>query len=149
MTKKISVENRKAYHDYFVEETLECGIVLKGNEVKSIRDGKVSIKESWISINGGQLEVKKLHVSAWGTANKYDIDETRDKKLLAHKREINELETKSKAKGYTLVPLKMYFTEDGKVKLLIGLCKGKHDYDKRNCLKERQIRREIAWILKE
>ena len=142
--KKVSViENRKARHDYYIEETLECGIELKGNEVKSIREGKASIKESWISIENGQLFIKKMHITSWQTSNKFDVDENRDKRLLAHKKEIKDLDRKSQVAGYTLVPLKVYFDERGKCKVLIALCKGKHNYDKRNVEKEKQAQRDI------
>lgn len=145
-TKKKStiIENRKAYHDYFVEETYECGIALWGNEVKSLRDGKASIKESWVAIENGEVLIKKMHVTPWNTANSFDIDETRERKLLMHKSEIHELSRKVQQDGYTLVPLKVYFSEDSKVKVLIGLCKGKHDYDKRQVEKEKQAKREMS-----
>lgn len=145
-TKKKStvIENRKAYHDYFVEETYECGIALWGNEVKSLRDSKASIKESWVAIENGEVLIKKMHVTPWNTANSFDIDETRERKLLMHKREIRELSRKVQQDGYTLVPLKVYFSEASKVKVLIGLCKGKHDYDKRQVEKEKQAKREMS-----
>lgn len=139
----MKIENKKAYHDYFVEETLECGIALRGNEVKSIREGKASIKESWVSIENGQLVLKKMHITAWGTANKFDVDEDRERVLLAHKKEIRDFERRVKQDGYTLVPLKVYF-ERGKAKVLVGLCKGKHAYDKRQVEKEKQIKRDMA-----
>lgn len=145
-TKKKStvIENRKAYHDYFVEETYECGIALWGNEVKSLRDGKASIKESWVAIENGEVLIKKMHVTPWNTANSFDIDETRERKLLMYKSEIRELSRKVQQDGYTLVPLKVYFSEASKVKVLIGLCKGKHDYDKRQVEKEKQAKREMS-----
>lgn len=145
-TKKKStvIENRKAYHDYFVEETYECGIALWGNEVKSLRDGKASIKESWVAIENDEVIIKKMHVAPWNTANSFDIDETRERKLLMHKSEIRELSRKVQQDGYTLVPLKVYFSEASKVKVLIGLCKGKHDYDKRQVEKEKQAKREMS-----
>lgn len=145
-TKKKStvIENRKAYHDYFVEETYECGIALWGNEVKSLRDGKASIKESWVAIENGEVLIKKMHVAPWNTANSFDIDETRERKLLMHKSEIRELSRKVQQDGYTLVPLKVYFSDASKVKVLIGLCKGKHDYDKRQVEKEKQAKREMS-----
>lgn len=142
--KNIVIENRKAYHDYFVEETYECGIALWGNEVKSLRDGKASIKESWVAIENGEVLIKKMHVAPWNTANSFDIDETRERKLLMHKSEIRELSRKVQQDGYTLVPLKVYFSDASKVKVLIGLCKGKHDYDKRQVEKEKQAKREMS-----
>ena len=142
--KSTVIENRKAYHDYFVEETYECGIVLWGNEVKSLRDGKASIKESWVAIENGEVLIKKMHVAPWNTANSFDIDETRERKLLMHKSEIKELSRKVQQDGYTLVPLKVYFSDASKVKVLVGLCKGKHDYDKRQVEKEKQAKREMS-----
>ena len=144
----VTIENRKAYHDYFVEEQLECGIELKGNEVKSIREGKASIKESWVAIESGQLYIKKMHISAWATANKFDVDETRDKKLLVHKSEIRDLEKKTVQAGYTIIPLKIYFS-NGRAKVLIGVCKGKHNWDKRQVERDNQAKRDIARALKE
>lgn len=142
-----TIENRKAHYDYYVEETLECGIELHGNEVKSIRDGKASIKESWVTIENGELFIKQMHISAWETANKFDVDENRVRKLLAHKSEIREIDRKVQRDGYTLVPLKVYFV-NGRAKALIGLCKGKHNYDKRAVEKERQAKKDIDRIAK-
>ena len=139
----VNIENRKARHDYFIDETLECGIELRGNEIKSIREGSASIKESWISIEHGQLYIKKMHITAWKTANTFDVDETRDRRLLAHKKEIIELSRKSQRDGYTLVPLKVYIDKNGRCKVLIALAKGKHAYDKRDVAREKQIRRDI------
>lgn len=140
----ITIENRKAYHDYFVEDTYECGIELRGNEVKSIRDGKASIKESWVAVENGQVYIKKMHINAWETANKFDVDENRERRLLLHKSEIRELERGTTRDGYTIVPLKVYINDRGKCKVLIGLCKGKHNYDKRRCEREKQIKLDIA-----
>jgi len=140
--KKVLANNKKAYFDYYIEEELECGIVLKGNEVKSIRNGKVSIKESWVSIDNGEIFIKKMHITRWGTANIFDTpDENRERKLLASKKEINNLANKIKLDGYTIVPLKVYLTE-GKIKVSIGLAKGKHNYDKRNDAKIKSMKRE-------
>lgn len=140
--KSVTIENRKAYHNYFVEETLECGIVLHGNEVKSIRDGMASIKEAWISIENSEMFLKKMHITAWSTTNKFDIDENRDRKLLLHKAEIRKFAAKASEKGYTIIPLKIYFV-GGKCKVQIGLCKGKHLYDKRQSEKDKQAKRDI------
>lgn len=145
--KNITIENKKAYHDYFVEETTECGIALRGNEVKSIRDGKASIKEAWVAIKNGQVTIKQMHITAWGKTNKFDVDEMRDRRLLLHKTEILNLEKKIKQNGYTLIPLKMYFV-NGRCKVLVGLARGKHDYDKRKTLKDKQVQRDINRVLK-
>lgn len=137
------IENRKVRHEYFIEDTIECGIVLKGNEVKSIRDGKVSIKEAWVTIENGQLIVKQMHITPWSTANMFDVDSKREVKLLAHSREISKMFNKIKLDGYTLVPLKIYFSDRNKCKMLLGICKGKKNYDKRASDKEKDAMREM------
>lgn len=142
MKNNVEITNKKAYHDYFVDETLECGISLRGNEVKSIRDGKCNIKEAWVRVQNGNLVIRGMHISKWGTANDFDIDETRERQLLAHKSEIRKLNAKVAQTGVTLVPLKVYFS-NGKCKVLVGVCRGKHTYDKRESLKERDVKREI------
>jgi SsrA-binding protein len=143
-----TIENKKVFHDYFVEEQLICGIELRGNEVKSIRDGKASIKESWVVIENGELIIKKMHITAWRTANKFDVDENRERKLLATKKQIRDFDTKVQRQGYTLVPIKVFFDNNGRCKVKIGLCLGKHDYDKRKVLKDKQIRLDINRALK-
>lgn len=148
MGNNVCIENRKAKYNYFIEETLECGIELLGNEIKSIRLGQATIVDSWVSLDNGELFIKKMHVTPWSTANRYDIDEDRDKKLLAHKSEIRSLESKLQNVGYTLIPLKVYVNNDGRCKVLIGLAKGKHNYDKRQTLKENQMNRDIERALK-
>ncbi len=142
------IENRKARHDYFVNGTLECGIVLRGNEVKSLKAGSADLKQAWCSVKNKQLILHGLHITAYGAANKFDVDERRDRVLLAHKSEIRKLSVFSENPGNSLIPLKIYFTE-GKAKVLIGSCTGKHNYDKRNSLKERDIKREIDKSMKE
>lgn len=142
------IQNKKAYHDYFIDDTLECGIALRGNEVKSILNGKANISEAWVSIQDGNLVIRNMHVSKYEMANMYDVDERRERQLLAHKREINKLFEKTREKGMTLVPIKVYFSERGKVKVLIGVARGKHNYDKRNDLKEKQVKRDIDRKLK-
>lgn len=149
MNKSITIENRSARHEYFIEDTLECGIELRGNEVKSIREGKASIKEAWVAVENGELFIKQMHITQWKTANQYDIDEKRDKKLLAHKNEINKLGIRVKQDGYTLIPLKIYFNDRGKCKVLLGVCKGKHLYDKRQSSKEKTAKREIERAIKD
>lgn len=149
MNKSITIENRSARHEYFIEDTLECGIELRGNEVKSIREGKASIKEAWVAVENGELFIKQMHITQWKTANQYDVDEKRDKKLLAHKNEINKLGIRVKQDGYTLIPLKIYFNDRGKCKVLLGVCKGKHLYDKRQSSKEKTAKREIERAIKD
>lgn len=148
MSKTATIENKKAYHDYFVDETIECGISLRGNEVKSIRAGKVSIKESWCRVQNNQLVIRGMHISQWDTANSYDVDEDRERVLLAHKKEIIKLSDLVQQDGVSLIPLKIYFV-NGKCKVLLGVCKGKHNYDKRETLKNRQVKRDINRALKE
>lgn len=144
----MTIENKKAYHDYFVEESIECGIALRGNEVKSIREGKASIKEAWCRVQDGQLVIRGMHITKWGTANNFDVDEDRERVLLAHKKEIIKLGDSVQQVGYSIVPLKVYFS-NGKCKVLVGLCRGKHNYDKREALKSRQVKRDIDRALKE
>lgn len=139
----INIENRKAYYDYFVLETLECGIELKGHEVKSIRKGSCNLKDSYCQIEKGELILLNTHISKFDKAMDYDIAERRPRRLLAHKQEIRSFERKLIDNGITLIPLKMYMTE-GKVKVLVGLCKGKHNYDKRQSIKERDLKRELS-----
>jgi SsrA-binding protein len=140
---KVVANNKKAYHDYFVEETLECGIALWGNEVKSVKAGKISIKESWVDIKNGEMTLVGCHITRWDTANTFDVEERRERKLLAHKKEISKYANAIKLAGYTLVPLKVYVV-DGLCKVEVGLCKGKHNYDKREDLKKKDAQREIA-----
>lgn len=137
------INNKKAYHDYFVEDTLECGLVLRGNEIKSIRNDRASIKESWVVVEKGTLIIRNMNISAWGTANRFDVDEVRDKVLLAHKLEIRRLQQLVAQQGYTLIPLKVYINEQQKCKILIGVCKGKHLYDKRQSEKDKQAKRDM------
>lgn len=143
----ITIENKKAYHDYFVDETLECGISLRGNEVKSIRAGQCSIKEAWCQIQDGNLVVRGMHIKKYDTANAYDVDEDRERQLLAHKKEILKLSGVVQTDGVTLIPLKVYFNK-GRCKVLVGICRGKHNYDKRASLKERQVKRDIDRAMK-
>ena len=148
MKNSATIENRKAKYDYFIDETLECGIELRGNEVKSIRSGKASIKEAWVSVESGEMIIKQMHITPWETSNRYDVSEVRERKLLAHKAEIRKLSRAVQRDGYTLVPLKVYFSDNGKCKVLVGLCKGKKNYDKREAQKERDIKRSINEKLK-
>lgn len=140
-TRKQIANNKKAYHDYFIDETYETGVVLHGTEVKSMRMGKCSIKESFIRIENGEVFVYGMHVSPYEKGNIFNKDPLRVKKLLMHKYEINKLAGKVAEKGYTLVPLQVYF-KDGKVKIEIGLARGKKLYDKREAIAKKDQRRE-------
>lgn len=138
---KLVANNKKAYHDYFIEEKYECGIALHGTEVKSLRMGKCSIKEAFVRIENGEVYVYGMHVSPYEKGNIFNKDPLRVKKLLLHKQEINKLIGKIKEKGYTLVPLQVYFS-NGKAKVEIGLARGKKLYDKRDDIAKKDQRRE-------
>ena len=140
-SQKLIANNKKAYHDFFIDETYECGIALHGTEVKSMRMGKCSIKEAFVRIEDGEVFVYGMHVSPYEKGNIFNKDPLRVKKLLLHKYEINKLLGKIKEKGYTLVPLQVYF-KDGKVKVEIGLARGKKLYDKREAISKKDQRRE-------
>lgn len=140
-TIKLIANNKKAYHDYFIEEKIECGIALHGTEVKSLRMGKCSIKEAFIRIENGEVFAYGMHISPYEKGNIFNKDPLRVKKLLLHKQEINKLLGKIKEKGYTLVPLQVYFSR-GKAKVEIGLARGKKLYDKRDDIAKKDQRRE-------
>lgn len=140
-SQKLIANNKKAYHDFFIDETYEAGIALHGTEVKSMRLGKCSIKESFIRIEDGEVYVYGMHVSPYEKGNIFNKDPLRIKKLLMHRAEINKLMGKIKEKGYTLVPLQVYF-RNGKVKVEIGLARGKKLYDKRADIAKKDQRRE-------
>ena len=141
-------QNRKAYHDYFVEEKIECGIALFGTEVKSIRQGKVNLKESWAQIRKGEVWVEGMHISPYEQGNIFNRDPLRAKKLLLHRREIRKLDGLVMRQGYTLIPLEMYF-RDGRVKVELGLCKGKQLHDKRDSMARKDSEREIQRALRQ
>jgi len=141
-TQKLIANNKKAYHDYFIDETYEAGVALHGTEVKSMRMGKCSIKESFIRIENGEVFVYGMHVSPYEKGNLFNKDPLRVKKLLMHRYEINKLAGKIAEKGYTLVPLQVYF-KNGRVKAEIGLARGKKLYDKRQDIAKKDQRREM------
>ena len=138
---KLVANNKKAYHDYFIEEKYECGIELFGTEVKSLRLGKCSIKEAYVSINKGEVFVEGMNISPYEKGNIFNKDPLRVRRLLLHKREIMKLAGQTAVKGYTLVPLQVYF-KDGRAKVEIGLAKGKKRYDKREDRMKKDQRRE-------
>ncbi len=144
---KTIADNRKARHDYFVLETYEAGIELVGTEVKSIRQGSVNLKDSWCSIDNGELWVKGMHISPYEKGNIFNRDPMRVRKLLMHRREINKLFGTVKQDGLSLIPLSLYF-KDSKVKMQLGLCKGKKLYDKREDAAKKDARREIERNMK-
>ena len=145
---KIAAQNRKAHHDYFVEDRYEAGIELAGTEVKSIRAGTLNLKDSYCTVKDGELFVHSLHISPYEKGNIFNKDPVRTRKLLMHKREIRKLHALIKQDGYTLVPLSVYF-KDARVKVEVGLCKGKKNYDKRDATAARDAKREIDRTMKE
>lgn len=145
---KVVAQNKKAYHDYFIEEKYEAGIELFGTEVKSIRKGTLNLKDSWCSVVNGEIFVNGMHVSPYEQGNIYNKDPLRVRKLLMHKREIEKLFSLTKQQSYTLIPLSVYFL-GSKVKVEVGLCKGKKLYDKREDAAKKSAKRDIERALKE
>ncbi|MBP3037945.1 SsrA-binding protein SmpB [Bacillaceae bacterium Marseille-Q3522] len=145
---KVIAQNKKAYHDYFIEETYEAGIVLQGTEIKSIRAGKVNLKDAYARIQGGEIFIIGMHISPYEQGNRYNHDPLRERKLLLHNKEIAKLTGETKEVGYSIVPLKMYL-KNGYAKLLVGLAKGKKNYDKRETLKRKEAKREIERAFRE
>jgi len=144
---KVVCQNRKAYHDYHIDETVESGIALLGTEVKSLREGKANLKDSYVIIKGEEVFLLNCHISPYSHGNIMNHDPLRTRKLLLHKKEISRLSGKVIAKGYTLIPLKLYF-KDSFAKVEIGLAKGKKLFEKRDTIKEREARREIERAMK-
>lgn len=138
----MEIVNRKARYDYEIEEEYEAGICLTGTEIKSIRDGKANIRDSYAIIKNGEIFLLNTHISSYEKGNIFNHEEDRTRKLLMHKDEIKKLNNKVVLEGYTLIPLKIYFVK-GKAKVLIGLCKGKKNYDKRETIKKRDTEREM------
>ena len=143
----MEILNRKANHDYFVDRTVETGIVLTGTEIKSIRDGKCNIKDCYGIVKNGEVYLLNMYVEQYKEGNIFNHEETRSRKLLLHKKEIKKLEEAVTLNGMTLVPLKLYF-KNNKLKVLLGVCRGKKNYDKRESIKERDIKRETLKNLK-
>ncbi len=141
-------QNKKAYHDYFVLEEYEAGIELFGTEVKSIRQGRVNLKDAWCSIDSGEIFVNGMHISPYEQGNIFNRDPLRKKKLLMHKKEIHKLYGTIKQQGLTLIPLSVYFNK-GKTKIKLGLCKGKKIYDKRDVAAKKEANRSIDREIKE
>lgn len=139
---KVIAQNKKAYHDYFIEETFEAGLVLQGTEIKAIRAGRVNLKDSYAQIKNGEIFLFGMHVSPYEQGNRYNHDPLRTRKLLLHKKEINKLIGETKEAGYSLVPVKLYL-KNGFAKVLIGLAKGKKKFDKREDLKKKEAKRDI------
>lgn len=146
---KTIAENRKAYHDYFIEEVIEAGLVLSGTEVKSLRLGRVNLRDSFARIDRGEAFLMNCHIAPYEQGNRWNHDPYRTRKLLLHKREIRELMAKSREKGYTLVPVRMYFDQHGRAKVALAVARGKKVYDKRQSIAQRDAMRQIDRALKE
>ena len=143
----IEIKNKKASFDYFIEEEIECGIVLKGTEIKSIRNGQANIKDCYAIIKNGEVFLLNMFISKYENGSIFNHDERRTRKLLLNKREILKLRDKVEISGYTLVPVKLYF-KGNKAKILLGIAKGKKNYDKRESIKEKDVKRDIEKALK-
>lgn len=146
---KVVATNRKAYHDYFIEEKFEAGIVLKGTEVKSLRDKRVNLQDSYADVKEGEVFLHHCHISPYSHGNLMNHDPIRTRKLLLHRKEINKLLGKTQQKGLTLIPLRIYFSERGQVKVELGLAKGKKQHDRRESIKAREAGREVERAIKE
>lgn len=145
---KTLVENRKAWHDYFIEESMEAGLALVGTEVKSVRAGKANLKDSYAEVINGEMFVRNMHISPYEKGNIFNVDPLRDRKLLLHKDQIMRLAGYVSQKGYTLVPVALYL-KDGKIKVNLAVAKGKKDYDKRDAMLEKAAKRDIDRQMKE
>ncbi|MCX7793295.1 MAG: SsrA-binding protein SmpB [Thermodesulfovibrionales bacterium] len=140
---KIVAENKKAYHDYYIEETLEAGLVLLGTEVKALREGRANLKDSYVIIKNNEAFLLNCHIGPYSHGNITNHEPLRTRKLLLHRREIERLRGKSQQRGYTIIPLKIYF-KNNRAKVEIGLARGKRLFEKREAIKEREAKREIA-----
>ena len=147
--KKMVANNKKARHDYFIEETYEAGIVLTGTEIKSVRAGKVSIKESYAKIETGEMIVYGMNISPYEQGNRFNVDPLRPRKLLLHKQEIRKLIGYTTIKGLTLIPLNMYINEDGRAKMQLAVARGKKNYDKRDDMAKKDAARKIDQAMKQ
>jgi SsrA-binding protein len=145
---RLIATNRKAYHDYFIDETLEAGLVLVGSEIKSIRAGHVNLRDSYVAIRNGEAWLIGAHIAGYHQASYQDHDPRRDRKLLLHRHEILRWRSKVEQRGYTIVPLRLYL-KNNRAKVEIGLARGKHSYDKREAIAERESKRDIQRALKE
>lgn len=146
-TGKVLAQNKKAHHNYYIEETYEAGMVLQGTEIKSIRAGKVQINDAFIRIRNGEAWISNMHISPYDQGNRFNHDPLRPRKLLLHKKEIAKLAGAVQREGYSIVPLKIYI-KDGFAKILIGLAKGKKIYDKRQDMKKKEAQREMERAFK-
>jgi SsrA-binding protein len=141
--------NKKAFHDYFVDETFECGIELTGTEVKSLRENRASLRDSFATVRRGEVWLNGVHIAAYSHGNRSNVDPDRARRLLLHKKEIRYLIGKTKERGFTLVPLKLYFSERNKVKVELALARGKKQYDKRDTIAKRDQQRDTERALRD
>ena len=141
--RKLVANNKKARHDYFLEEIIEAGIALTGTEIKSVRAGKVSIKESYAKVDGGELILYGMHISPYKEGNRYNVDPLRPRRLLVHKREIRKMIGATTQQGMTIVPVQLYINEEGRAKVEIALARGKKQYDKRESIAQRDAKRAM------
>ncbi len=146
---KVVATNRKAFHDYFIEDKFEAGIVLRGTEVKSLREGRVNLQDSYASVDGGNVVLHHCHISPYSHGNVMNHDPVRPRRLLLHRKEINKLIGRTQQKGLTLIPLRIYFSQRGHAKVELGLAKGKKQYDRREAIKAREAGREVERAIKE
>lgn len=146
---KVVATNRKAYHDYFIEEKFEAGMVLRGTEVKSLRDRRVNLQDSYASVKDGEVFLHHCHISPYSHGNLMNHDPIRTRKLLLHRKEISKLLGKTQQKGLTLIPLRIYFSPQGRAKIELGLAKGKKQHDRRASIKAREAGREVERAMKE
>lgn len=145
---KLVAQNKKANHDYFIEETFEAGLVLQGTEIKSIRAGKVNLRDSFATVKQGEVYINNMHISPYEQGNRYNHEPTRARKLLLHRKQIDRLIGETQQAGYALVPIKVYI-KNGFAKVLLGLGKGKKKFDKREDLKQKQAKRDMERALKD
>jgi SsrA-binding protein len=144
----MEIKNRSAFYEYQIDDKYDAGLVLTGTEVKSLRSGKASFNDAYCLFQSGELFVKSLHISEYELGTHANHDPLRERKLLLHKKELTKMQNKMKEKGYTIIPLRIYFSESGKAKMQIGLAKGKKMHDKRESIKARDVEREIRRIVK-
>ena len=143
----IEIKNKKASYDYFIEEEIECGIVLKGTEIKSIREGNANLKDCYAIVRNNEVFLLNMYIAKYNDASIFNHDERRTRKLLLNKKEILKLRDKVEISGFTLIPIKLYF-KGNRAKILLGVCKGKKNYDKREAIKEKDVKRDIERALK-
>ncbi len=142
----MEIKNRKAYYDYFIDKEIEAGIVLTGTEIKSIRKGSCNLKDTYAKIKNNELYLINMYIAKYDEGNRFNHEERRTRKLLLHKNEIKKIKVSLEQEGYTLIPLELYF-RNNRAKIKLGVCKGKHNYDKRRSIKEKELKREANYVI--